>query len=467
LHTQESQTLNKETQRTILKSICDNPTLSVEDHVLLLKNKLGKISRDEIIQVIHSIEPNKNWHRASEEEVQAEILEYLWTLESQILFLLPPKQKETTVAEFNQIRLQNKQSKVQKDIIRHLLSSLGTESKNLAKFRKLQKELSVQNDINDETQAAWLCRILFTNLRPENISSINDLNHNLTDEFSNKFPSFSEKTAKSLQRICERFVEKYIPKNISDTKIKSLISKYQNIYNTYRKTSESEILVQKDEKDHNELIENIIKQLEEIQNIVSESHEGGFLGKLFSGKIKNKEGVIKKIDAVIEHLSDISELNSRTNKTMSDRSLLVQKTQSDYENILFVKNQLEHDLYTSNEKFKTLEEKVVQSENELQNKKTELEKAQERISALEQKINQIPELESRANLLREELAAAKNISLSLYNRVGKIKADLLRQPTEAKLKNNNKTITNGYHHPNSTETNQPAPPPAEISTMPN
>ena len=464
MHTQESQTLNKETQRTILKSICDNPTLSVEDHVLSLKTKFSKISRDEIIQVIHSIEPNKNWHRASEEEVQAEILEYIWTLESQILFLLPPKQKETTVAEFNQIRLQNKQSKVQKDIIRHILNSLGIESKNLAKFRKLQKELSVQNDVNDEIQAAWLCRILFINLRSENISSINDLNHNLTDEFRDKFPSFSEKIAKSLQRICERFVEKYIPKNISDTKIKSLISKYQSIYNTYRKTSESEILVQKDEKDHNDLIENIINQLKETQDIINKSHEGGFLGKLFSGKIKNKEGVIKKIDAVIEHLSDISELNSRTNKTMSDKSLLVQKTQSDYENVLFVKNQLEHDLYTSNEKFKTLEEKVVQSENELQNKKTELEKAQERISALEQKINQIPELESRANLLREDLAAAKNISLSLYNRVGKIKADLLRQPTEVKLKNNNKTITNGYHHPHSTETNQPAPP-AETSTI--
>jgi hypothetical protein len=457
LATQELQTLNKETQRTILKSICDNPTLSVDDHVLSLKNKLDKISRDEIIQVVHSIAPNKNWHRASEEEVQAEILEYVWTLENQILFLIPPKQKETTVAEFNQIRLQNKQSKVHKDIIRHILNSLGIESKNLAKFRTLQKEFSIQNDIKDDIQAAWLCRILFANLKPENISSINDLNYKLTEEFSDKFPSFGEKVTKSLQRICERFAEKYFPKKISDTKLKALIAKYQSIYNTWKKTSESEISVQKDEKDHNELIEKVIKHLEETQDVVNESHEGGFLGKLFSGKIKNKEGVIKKIDTVIEDLKNLCELNSKTNKTIVDKSLLVQKTQSDYENVLFVKNQLEHDLYTSNEKFKTLEEKVNQYEKELENKKTEFEKAQERISALEHKVEQIPELEARANMLREELASAKNISLSLYNRVAKIKNDLLRQSAEGKLKNNNKNYdlksNNGSAH--NSENNQP------------
>ena len=161
---QEIQTLTKETQKTVLKTICESPTLSIEELTLLLKSKIKNITQEEVLQVIHSISPNKNWHRATADDVQKEILNYLWTLEAQILFLLPTKQKETTIAEFNQIRLQNKQSKASKDLIRHLQTLLSVESKNLSKFRKFQKDLSVQNDLDMNIQAAWLSRTILANL---------------------------------------------------------------------------------------------------------------------------------------------------------------------------------------------------------------------------------------------------------------------------------------------------------------
>src|SRR3989338_6379030 len=161
--TQEIQTVTKETQKIVLKAICEFPTLTIEELSLLLKSRMSKISQDEIIQVIHGIAPNKNWHRANQDDVQKELLNYIWTLENQILFLLPTKQKETTIAEFNQLRLQNKQPKVPKDIIRHLQAVLIVDGKNLARFRKFQKDLSIQNELDINVQAGWLIRILLAN----------------------------------------------------------------------------------------------------------------------------------------------------------------------------------------------------------------------------------------------------------------------------------------------------------------
>ena len=54
---------------------------------------------------------------------------------------------------------------------------------------------------------------------------------------------------------------------------------------------------------------------------------------------------------------------------------------------------------------------------------------------LQQKIDQIPELESRSNMLREELNTAKDIAMRLYRRIMKLKTDLLNK-TQEKSKNN-------------------------------
>ena len=151
--TQEIQTVTKDTQKIVLKTICENPTCTLEELNLMLKSSIKKITQDEILQIIHSISPNKNWHRANQEDIQKEILEYVWVLETQVLFLFPTKQKETTIAEFNQIRLQNKQSKAPKDLIRHIQTILSVDGKNLAKFRRFQKELSIQSDIDINIQA--------------------------------------------------------------------------------------------------------------------------------------------------------------------------------------------------------------------------------------------------------------------------------------------------------------------------
>lgn len=459
--TREVQTITKETQKVVLKTICDCPALTVEELTSLLKNNENKISQDEILQVIHSISPNKNWHRATKEEIQKEILNYVWTLEAQILFLLPTKQKETTIADFNQIRLQNKQSKVPKDTIRYLQTLLGVDGKDLAKFRKFQKDLSIQNEIDIDMQAAWLSRIILANLDTNLITEAHELSTLLISEFKEKYPSISEKMGKGIQRACERFIEKYFPKNISVTKLKELVNSYQSICNVYKKVVNGELQVQDELKDQNKLTENIVEQLKEIKNIVSESHEGGFLSKLFTGQVKNKDGVINKIDEVISCLNELSELSNKTNKLMNDKTLFSQKLQSDYENIVFVKNQLEHDLFGLNEKFNISEEKNTSLEKELQDKTESLERAHEKIALLQQKVDGIPERDAKTNMLREDLNTAKNIAISLYSRVNKIKNDLLNQSSEKAKTNktscepksvNSKTIHKVQLNPETGET---------------
>lgn len=446
---QQSQIITKETQKTILKAICDNPTLPVEDLSVSLKSKLTNISEEDIFQVIYTISPNKNWNRATQEELQKEILNYTWTLETQILLLLPVKQKETTIAEFNQIRLEHKQSRVTKDIIRHLQAALMVDGKNLAKFRKFYKDLAMQLDLDPDIQASWLVRLILVTMKNYNLNNLQELSSFLINELKDKHQLLNQKVSKNLQRICERFVEKYFPKNLTEPKLKELISSYQSIFSKYETQAESDSLHGPTLKDQNKLIFNAIEQLKQLQEIVLESHEKGFFGRLFSGSIKNKGGIIGKIDEVISLVNEINELNDKTNKTINDKSLLVQKLQSDYENMLLIKNQLEHDLYNINEKFKTFEEKSSRNEKEFQDKVSSLDQAHERINNLQQKVDEIPQLESKINLLREELSLAKSIAISLYSRITRLKDDLLKQNPDtqktAKV-NGNQNISNHVIH---------------------
>ena len=430
--TQEIQIVTKETQKIVLKTICESPVIGIEELVLLLNSRGKKISQEEIIQVLHGISPNKNWHRTSREDMQKEVLDYLWTLENQILFLLPTKQKETTVAEFNQIRLQNKQSKVSKDLIRHLQALLSVESKNLSKFRKFIKDLSVQNDVDPNIQAMWLIRLLLAELNLNSINSNEELVSILITNLKEKSHGISEKVGKTIQRITERFVEKYFPKNISVESLKELMSTYQSIYHSYESGADHEIPAQNEFQDQNRLIQEIIEHLKDAQSIVNDSHEGGFLSKLLSGKVKNKEGVIKKIDDAILLINQVSELHNKTNRSVNEKVLIVQKLQSDYENIILVKSQLENDLYNLKESLKTLEEKHSVTDRELQDKAESLEKAHEKIAMLQQKADQMPEIEGKVNNFREELAFAKDLAVRLYSRLNKIKADLSKQAPENK-----------------------------------
>ena len=430
--TQEIQTITKETQKVVLKTICESPVIGIEELVLLLNSRDKKISKEEVIQVLHSISPGKNWHRTSQEDMQTEVLDYLWTLENQILFLLPAKQKETTVAEFNQIRLQNKQSKVSKDLIRHLQTLLFVESKNLSKFRKFVKDLSVQGDVDPNIQAVWLLRILLAELDSNSISSNEEIVSTLINNLKERSQAVSEKVGKTIQRITERFVEKYFPKNISVSSLKELISKYQSIYHSYEAGGEREIVSQGDFQDQNKLIQGIVEHLKEAQAIVNDSHEGGFLSKLLSGKVKNKEGVIKKIDDAIALINQLNEVHNKANKSISEKVLLVQKLQSDYENIVLVKSQLENDLYNLKENLKTLEEKHSITERELHDKTESLEKAHEKIAVLQQKADHMPEMEGKISNFKEELNTAKDLAVRLYSRLNKIKADLVKQLPENK-----------------------------------
>ncbi len=458
--TQEIQTVTKETQKIVLKIICEFPTSTVEELMHLLQEREKKISQEEILQVLHSIAPNKNWHRASEEDILKEVLDYIWTLEAQTLFLLPTKQKETTIAEFNQARLQNKQSKVPKDLIRHLQSLLMLEGKNLAKFRKFEKELVVQNELDINIQAMWLPRIILSNIPVNEISEVQELSSLLANQFREKFPAITEKVSKTVQRICERFAEKYFPKNVSSQKLKELISEYQRIYHTYKKGVETEISGQSDFKDQNKIIQGIIEELQEAKEIINESHEGGFLSKLFTGKVKNKEGVTKKIDNVIESLNQINDLNNKTTKIGNEKILLIQKLQSDYENMVFVKSQLENDLYNLNEKLNGVEEKNSNMEKDLHDKSDSLEKAHEKIAVLQQKSDSIPELEAKTSLFKEDLNTSKELALRLYQRLNRIKADLFRnfeKPKniktngEQKLANGNQSIHKIQQNPETGE----------------
>ena len=449
LTTQELQLISKDIQKTVLKAVAEYPNLSIDELSLNLKNTGSKITTDEVLQVIQSISPNKNWHRATEEELQKEILDYLWTLESQILFLLPSKQKDTTTAEFNQIRLQNKQVKVPKDLIRHIQSLLYVESKNLPKFRKFEKDLTILNDIEPNIQAAWAVRIVLAGLSTDSITSYEGFSSLLMNQFKEKFPVLSEKVGKTLQRICDRFVEKYFPKNSPSTKLAELILLNQTIYHNYKKALDINFNQQVDIQDQNKLLQNIVDKLKKAQEIVAESHEGGFLGKLFSGKVKNKDGVISIINEVIESLNEVNETNNKSNRTVSEKVLLMQKLQSDYDNITFVKSQLEKDLHALNDKLTISEDKNSNIEKELQDKTESLERAYEKIAVLQQKTDSIPNLESKANLLREELNTAKDLALRLYLRITKIKADLLRQNNDKSKNPKNGTEqknNNGNHH---------------------
>ena len=441
--TQEIQTVTKETQKIVLKTICESPIIGIEELVLLLNSRDKKVSQEEVIQVLHSIAPNKNWHRTSKEEMQKEILEYLWTLEDQILFLLPAKQKETTIAEFNQIRLQSKQSKVSKDLIRHLQTLLSVEAKNLSKFRKFIKDLSIQNDVDPNVQEMWLLRMLLSELDSNLVTSHEELVSTLVNNLKEKSPVISEKVGKTIQRITERFVEKYFPKNISSELLKELISKYQTIYHNYGSGAQHEIVSYSELQDQNKLIQEIVKQLKEAQDIVNDSHEGGFLSKLLSGKVKNKEGVIKKIDDAIALINQLNEAHNKSNKSVNEKVLLVQKLQSDYENIVLVKSQLENDLYNLKESLKTLEGKYSITERELHDKAESLEKAHEKIAVLQQKVDQLPEMEGRVSNFREELNTAKDLAIRLYSRLNKIKANLFKQSSEKHKNNKNGEQKNG------------------------
>ena len=426
--TQEIQTVTKETQKIVLKAIFESPVIGLEELVLLLNSRGKKVSQEEVLQVLHSISPNKNWHRSVQEDMQKEILDYLWTLENQVLFILPTKQKETTIAEFNQVRLQNKQSKASKDLIRHLQTLLSVEAKNLSKFRKFVKDLSLQSDVDPNIQAMWLLRIILSGLNDGSVNSNEELVSVLVNNIRDKYPSISEKVGKTIQRITERFVEKYFPKNISGELLNELISKYKSIYHNCESGVERETTSRTESQDQNKLIREIIEQLKETQEIINNSHEGGFLSKLFAGKVKNKEGVIEKTEEVINLVNQLSDLGTKTNKSVGEKVLLVQKLQSDYENIVFVKSQLENDLYNLKENLKALEEKTSVTQEELHDKTESLEKAHEKIAALQQKVDQLPVIEGKVTSFKEELTVAKDLAVRLYTRLNKLKLDLLKQP---------------------------------------
>ena len=458
---QEAQPISKDTQKIVLKAMCESPVLGVEELALNLKSTGKNISQDEVLQVLHSISPNKNWHRATKEDVRKELLDYLWTLEAQVLFLLPTKQKETTVAEFNQMRLQNKQVKVQRDLIKHIQSLLYLEGKDLAKFRRFEKDLSLQTDLDPNVYATWLVRIILANINLAHLNSVQELPLILSNQSKEQFPTIAEKVGKTLHRICEKFVEKYFPKNISTEELKALIETYQSIYSTYKKGHGEETLTRGEFHDQHKLVQSIKDGLQEVQKIVSESHEGGFLSKLVSGKLKNREGIIKKIDDVLNLINQISDLSSQTNKLINEKVLLVQKLQTDYESVVLIKSQLENDLYNLNDKVNQSEEKSIHLEKELEEKTKSLERAHEKITMLQQKADEIPEQDAKLAQLRDELNTAKTIAVSLYQRVNKLKSDLLAsRPVEKQKisripleqKNGNSTVHKVQQDPETGET---------------
>lgn len=461
---QETQPITKEIQKLVLKTVSESPTLLQEELTVLLKSRGKKITQEEVSQVIYSISPNKNWHRATQEEVQKEILEYIWTLELQVLFLLPTKQKETTIAEFNQVRLQNKQPKVSRDLIRHLQTTLMVDGKNLAKFRKFQRDLTLQSDLDPNIQGSWLIRIILANLNLNLVTSVSELSNLILNEIKEKYQVISEKIGKTFHRLAERFVEKYIPKGVTESRLKELIGAYQAIYHLYKKGTEGELGYPGEAQDQNKLIQNVNEKLREIKQIVDESQEGGFLRKMLMVKIKNKEEITKKISEITSDLNQIQELSYKSNKALNEKLLLVQKLQSDYENIVLVKSQLENDLYNLNEKISELKEKNASMEKELQDRSESLERAHEKIATQGQKVDQIPEIESKANMLREELAIAKDISLRLYRRVTRLKEDLLKQfsekPKNQKINNEQKSNTTNNTTIHKIQQNQ------EVTTQP-
>lgn len=443
--TQELKMVNKDTQKSILKAISEFPSLKPEELFLIIKNTNKNITQEEVLQVIHGTNPTKNWQKLSEEEIQNELLRYVWILETQILFLFPAKQKETSVAEFNQIRLQNNQSKASKDLIRHIQSLLMVEAKNLSKFRKFQKDHSIQNDLDPNTQAMWATRLIISSIKINSVSSANELSSLLISEFKERFPELSNKVGKTLQRICERFTEKYFPKSISDMALKELISSYQDTYNTYKKISEGEIPTSSESQDQNKVVKGLVEKLQNIQTEIKESHEGGFLSKLFSGQVKNREGIIQKINEVINSLNEITEQNSKVSKVNNEKLLVVQKLQSDYEALILLKSQLENDLHSINEKLNASEERNTSLAKEQHLVTESLEKAHEKIADLQQKLEVTSGQSEKSDSLKQELSTAKDISLKLYTRINKLKSDLLKQDKTEKLKVSDEISTNGSY----------------------
>jgi len=424
---EQPQILNKETQKIVLKTLCEFPATSIEELASLLQSRGKKLSQEELNQAVYSISPTKNWQKASEEEIQEEILNYVWTLENQILFLFPAKQKETSVAEFNHVRLQNKQCKAQKDIIRHLQTLLHVESKNLGKFRKFQKELTLQNDVDANTHAIWAVRLALASVSLNQISNINELSSILIEKVKEKYPTTAENVGKTLQRITEKLVEKYFPKGISDNKLKELISLYQSTFNKNKQLSEGELNTPQESQDQNKLIKSIKDKLNKAKEELNQTSEGGFLSKLFSGKVKNREGIIEKLTEVIESLDELNDQESKASRSINEKVLIVQKLQSDYEAILIVKSQIENESALLNDKLITSENKSTNLTKELTLNTESLEKAHEKIASLQQKIDELSSLPEKADSLKEELNSAKSIAISLHTRISKLKSEVLRQ----------------------------------------
>lgn len=444
---QELQLVTKETQKVVLKALCENPTLSIEDLSLSLKGHGKSVTPEEINQVLLSIAPNKNWSRTTAEETRKEILNYLWILEAQILFLFPTKQKETTLAEFNQLRLRNKQTKVSKDLIRHLQTILLVDGKNLAKFRKFEKDLNILDDVDSATQGTWAMRIVLAVLELDQVSTVQQLSSLTQEKFREAFPLLAEKVGKTLQRISEKLIERYFPKDISGSELKELVAKYQSIFKTYKQGTEVEVGIQKEYQDQNKVIDSIIEELSEVKSLVTESHEGGFVSKLISGKVKNKEGVIGRVERAIEMLKELAHLSNVVNQASLDKALLVQKLQTDYESILITKNQLENDLFNIKEDLKSLQEKKVSLDNELKDTRESLERAHEKIATLQQIVDTIPEHQTKENMLREELNTAKDLSLRLYRRLGKLKSDIQRLNLEKERLEKDLVSAKSHLHP--------------------
>ena len=438
--TQELQSFTKETQKLVLKTLCEFPILNLEELSLLLQNRGKKISRDEIIQILHSIAPNKNWFRASQEELQKEVLDYIWNLESQILFLFPPKQKETTIAEFNQLRLQSKQSKVSKDLIKHLQMILSVESKNLSKFRKFSKELTYLSDIDPNTQISWLFRVLLSRINLSSISTTEDLCEKLVNEAKERFSLLCDKAGKTTNRLCERFIEKYFPKNISSSLLTELLTKYQSVYHKYESNQELERSTSAEMSDQSKIFQNIIDEIIKTQDLVRNSSEGGFIGKLLNGKIKSAAVINDKLDKIKNLISQLQELFTNVSKSGSEKILVVQKLQTDYENVLVVKSQLENDLYTLRDTYKNLEEKYSAAQNDLHDKAESLEKAHEKVAVLQQRVEEVPDLENKINLLRDDVFTAKDLAVRSYARLVRLKTDLLNGQGLHKQKNGSKDV---------------------------
>ena len=422
---QTAQMVNKETQKIVLRALFEAPSTTPEELTLTLNSQAKNLSQEEIFQVLNLILPENNWYRITKENTHKEILSYVWTLEFQVLFLLPAKQKENTIAEFNQVRLQNNQTKVSKDLIRHIQSLLQVDSKNLSKFRKFVKDLSFQNDIDPNTQTEWMLRVLLAELDMNSISTFEDLSKTLIDQLKEKSPVIFEKAGKTVFRLSERFAEKYFPKDASADLLRELVRCYQDTYHRYATGVHSEIQHHGESRDYNMLIQEIVRYLNESKNLLVSSHEGGFFSKLISGKVKNKEGILEKIDDAVKLINQLGDLNNKSNKTVSEKVLLLKKVQSDYENVVLTKNQLEKDLFSLREKTDMLEEKNNSMQNEVREKTEQMNKALEKLSSLEEKSSQVPDLESKVSLLRNDLNFSREISVRLYSRVKKLKTDLL------------------------------------------